>query len=97
MALTNRKELSVTFFVVSVVVLAAIVITVPPGALPLPKPLVVVKPEPLPRRCKLIPTEVAGWGLSVQSTPAGLYLCFQQGGPQGMTNVTCTPMGDCPP
>ena len=72
--------------------LAAIITAFPPS-----KPLVVVKPEPPPRRCKSLPTVVIEFGFSVQSTPAGLYLCFQQGGEQGMTNVTCTPMGDCPP
>jgi len=48
-----------------------------------------------PRRCQTIPTDVAAWGLSVQSTPAGLYFCYQQGAGQGMTEVVCTPMKEC--
>jgi hypothetical protein len=51
--------------------------------------------RPSPRRCQTIPTATAAWGLSVQSTPAGLYFCYQQGAGQGMTEVVCTPMGEC--
>ena len=53
------------------------------------------EPPPPPRRCQTIPTEVAAWGLSVQSTPAGLYFCYQQGAGQGVTEVVCTPMKEC--
>ncbi len=51
------------------------------------------------RKCQTIPTDVAAWGLSVQSTPSGLYFCYQQGVPfaAGMTEVVCTPMKDCKP
>ena len=56
-----------------------------------PKP----EPPPPPRRCQTIPTEVAAWGLSVQSTSSGLYFCYQQGAGRGMTEIVCTPMKDC--
>jgi hypothetical protein len=53
-------------------------------------------PPPPARRCQTIPAEVAAWGLSVQSTPLGLYFCYQQGAGQGMIEVVCTPMKECP-
>lgn len=52
--------------------------------------------QPLPVRCRELPTEIVRWGLSIQDTKDGLYLCFQQGGAnQGMTEITCVPMEAC--
>lgn len=52
--------------------------------------------EPLaPTLCRSLPTGVVNWGIAMQTSPDGLYLCFQQGGAQGMTEVTCVPMERC--
>jgi hypothetical protein len=53
-------------------------------------------PSKLAVRCRKLPTGVVNWGIAMQSTPDGLYLCFQQGGGQGMTEVTCVPIEECP-
>lgn len=47
------------------------------------------------KRCRSLPTVVVDYGLSLHVVDHELYLCFQQGGGQGMTEITCTPMKDC--
>lgn len=49
------------------------------------------------KRCRSLPTVVVGYGVAVHNVGDELYLCFQQSGAQGMTEVVCTPMKDCAP
>lgn len=48
-----------------------------------------------PRRCTHLPTDTVAWGISVHELGGKLYLCYQQGAAQGVTEIVCTPMGDC--
>ena len=52
---------------------------------------------PVKRFCRSLPTAVVGYGLSMHVVRDELYLCFQQGGAQGMTEIVCTPMKECSP
>lgn len=49
------------------------------------------------RKCRSLPTVVVQYGIAVHVVDRELYLCFQQGGAQGMTEITCVPMRDCVP
>lgn len=80
---------------VAVVLLAigglAAIFTVLPPTSKLPED----HPSPM-TRCRSLPTEVVNAGIQIHSARDALYLCFQQGGAQGMTEVVCTPMRECP-
>jgi len=60
-----------------------------------PSRSVASQPSTPPTKCRSLPTGVVGYGLSLHAVDHDLYLCFQQGGAQGMTEITCTPMKDC--
>lgn len=69
---------------------AVAVISSPSAAAPTP-----------PVLCCALPSNVINYGISMQNTSDGLYLCFQQAAlngsvaVQGMTEVTCVPMRPC--
>ncbi len=47
-----------------------------------------------PKQCRTLPTAAPGWALV--SSNNRIYLCFEQGAAQGVTEVRCVPLEDCP-